>query len=426
MIPLLQYVMGAPGAVAVGAPIARVASDPMALDSAVVINGFAMLMDQVATEAVDAAGMFAVPPLPLLAPPSLRRPEPSQGNTAPVTDRVAPQPVAAVPVGFGDLDTAIAPPLAAVADVSPVSDQTLILDGPSDAASAITSGPARPSEIEVRQPARPATAGPSEPESAAPKATAASVQETAFLAQDPQSDVTRIATMDTKQASVLAPVVVPILTRATGALPPDLPATEPDAVDDKAPIKRTMDAQPVSSLPPSKADLPIAGVSPSPAEKDPEKLNVSDLQATPLPGLDRPAASQPAAHLPMPASVPAAILAQAPQAAVAPVEVVLNPEELGKLRFEIHQQGDHIKVVLAVERPETLDLLRRHADQLVQEFRAAGYSGASLSFGHWGGQQGGASGQSAPAEPYAPAPDTALPPPISRSLAPSQGLNLRL
>lgn len=54
-------------------------------------------------------------------------------------------------------------------------------------------------------------------------------------------------------------------------------------------------------------------------------------------------------------------------------------------------EGERMHVTLSCERPETADLMRRHADQLVQEFREAGYSGATLSFGRWGG--GGAESQ---------------------------------
>lgn len=110
------------------------------------------------------------------------------------------------------------------------------------------------------------------------------------------------------------------------------------------------------------------------------------------------------------------------------VELLLAPEELGKLRFVIQQDGASVKISLTAERPETLDLLRRHADQLVQEFRQSGYTGATIDFGNWSGQgqQGHAAQVFTPEE--ATVIDTisdipaTLPP-----LAPgAQGLNLRL
>jgi hypothetical protein len=66
-----------------------------------------------------------------------------------------------------------------------------------------------------------------------------------------------------------------------------------------------------------------------------------------------------------------------------PVEVLMNPEEMGRLRFALETQGDAIRVVLTAERPETLDLMRRHADQLLVELKAAGFQSATLDFGQW-------------------------------------------
>lgn len=94
--------------------------------------------------------------------------------------------------------------------------------------------------------------------------------------------------------------------------------------------------------------------------------------------------------LPVATSVPALISLSAVDPS-APVEVMLAPEELGRLSMTMVVEGERMHVTLSCERPETADLMRRHADQLVQEFREAGYSGATLSFGRWGG--GGAASQ---------------------------------
>jgi hypothetical protein len=64
------------------------------------------------------------------------------------------------------------------------------------------------------------------------------------------------------------------------------------------------------------------------------------------------------------------------------------------LRFEIHHRGDLVQIVLSAERPETLDLLRRNSEQLLADFRNAGFAGASLAFGGWGaGQNAGTNPQ---------------------------------
>ncbi|MFC6582188.1 flagellar hook-length control protein FliK [Sulfitobacter aestuariivivens] len=46
-----------------------------------------------------------------------------------------------------------------------------------------------------------------------------------------------------------------------------------------------------------------------------------------------------------------------------------------------------IVVTLLTERPETLDLMRRHIDQLGQEFRALGYEDVTFSFANKGGDR---------------------------------------
>lgn len=112
------------------------------------------------------------------------------------------------------------------------------------------------------------------------------------------------------------------------------------------------------------------------------------------------------------------------------VELLLDPVELGKVRFELSTTGDRVQVILSVERPETLDLLRRNLDALHREFREAGFDAATLSFSSWG--KGRDEGQSAPFHPMTnddgPAqPDTdADPTPQPNRNTASQGLDLRL
>ena len=70
-----------------------------------------------------------------------------------------------------------------------------------------------------------------------------------------------------------------------------------------------------------------------------------------------------------------------------PLELALSPEELGRLTISIKHDGDFVRVTVIADRPETLDLMRRHGGDLVADLRQAGFSGASLSFGQ-GGQGG--------------------------------------
>lgn len=63
-------------------------------------------------------------------------------------------------------------------------------------------------------------------------------------------------------------------------------------------------------------------------------------------------------------------------------EVRLNPEELGRVRLTFSGAEAASLVLIQVERPETLDLLRRNLDLLRAELQAEGYAGLELSLGH--------------------------------------------
>ncbi len=73
-----------------------------------------------------------------------------------------------------------------------------------------------------------------------------------------------------------------------------------------------------------------------------------------------------------------------------PVEVVLDPPELGRLRLRLGGAEQPQHVVVTVDRPETLDLMRRHGDQFLRDLRDAGWSGLSLALdsGASGSRQG--------------------------------------
>ncbi|WP_175502298.1 flagellar hook-length control protein FliK [Aliiroseovarius crassostreae] len=76
-----------------------------------------------------------------------------------------------------------------------------------------------------------------------------------------------------------------------------------------------------------------------------------------------------------------------------PVELTLSPEELGKLRLTFSGDLSAMTIAVNVERPETLDLMRRHIDLLAQEMRDIGYGEVTFSFTQSGagGKDGGQS-----------------------------------
>ena len=110
-----------------------------------------------------------------------------------------------------------------------------------------------------------------------------------------------------------------------------------------------------------------------------------------------------------------------------PVEVSLNPEELGRVRVALSAQDTGVvSVTIAAERPETLALLKRHIDLLVQDFQALGYSGAEFSFAQdnrsWGASDGSQENSSFPGQVEI----TLNAPPDSPLLIQTRGLDLWL
>ncbi len=62
------------------------------------------------------------------------------------------------------------------------------------------------------------------------------------------------------------------------------------------------------------------------------------------------------------------------------IEVRLDPEELGRIRITVHPREAGLFIALAVERPETLDLLRKNASELMANLQDFDLSGATLEF----------------------------------------------
>ena len=62
------------------------------------------------------------------------------------------------------------------------------------------------------------------------------------------------------------------------------------------------------------------------------------------------------------------------------VEIRLDPPELGRVHIHLTTVDGGVLAVVAAQRPETQDLLRRHAEVLAQELTAAGYGEVSLDF----------------------------------------------
>ena len=58
----------------------------------------------------------------------------------------------------------------------------------------------------------------------------------------------------------------------------------------------------------------------------------------------------------------------------------MNPEELGRVRLGLQAAEQGMVVTINVERPETLELLRRNIELLAEQLREIGYQDLEFSF----------------------------------------------
>lgn len=69
------------------------------------------------------------------------------------------------------------------------------------------------------------------------------------------------------------------------------------------------------------------------------------------------------------------------------IDLTLSPAELGRVKISLHPSDGVMLVNIIADRGETLDLMRRHAELLAQEYHALGFGEAQFSFSrHSSGQ----------------------------------------
>ncbi len=383
--------------------------------------------------------VYAAPPSPLAAPAGLR---PAQG-TAPAPQAAgvtASPPLPAAEPAPGSGATGVAGELTGK-PVAKDRDRALPSVLPLAAVEVLDGAPLRPRNPE---PTPPATGkAPPAPPDAPPDAPS-----------DAPRDAGPTAAM---LAALLAPARPPVSTDAGRPSAPRDPLPGGQAI----PILRSVLALGVAGragvgvpgqpepaaameprppegpdLPPPTAEPPAAAV-PLPSlpadfilDSPPASLELAAPEAGPAPGPAAPAGTSAAPTAVAAAPVPpqglgalAVSIAAGPGAGT--IEVTLAPAELGEVQLSLAREGEHLRVQVIAERPETLDLLRRHGDSLLADLRAAGFAQTSLSFA---GRDGTAGGQDrpggAPPDPRPPAPETPAlaPPPV----AATTGLHLRL
>ncbi|MEO1911256.1 MAG: flagellar hook-length control protein FliK [Paracoccus sp. (in: a-proteobacteria)] len=168
-------------------------------------------------------------------------------------------------------------------------------------------------------------------------------------------------------------------------------------------------ADPVQTeRPRSVADgLPMASKPAAPILRDASFIPdpAAALDAQPLqPHREASSSTAPAlapSHAPAPHADPRPVMQQVTSAMVTTrkdaTEIALSPEELGRLRV-VMSGPDRNHVTIWAERPETLDLVRRNADMLVQHLQEAGIDTMDMEFrqDHGGPWQDGDAGTARP------------------------------
>ncbi len=111
------------------------------------------------------------------------------------------------------------------------------------------------------------------------------------------------------------------------------------------------------------------------------------------------AAWRPASAHPAQVADPRAVLAQITVAArEAPedrsrIEIRLDPAELGRVQISLTETEHGLRASVSAERPETLELLRRHSETLTRELSSAGYGSVSLDLAASAGRDPKADGR---------------------------------
>ena len=140
------------------------------------------------------------------------------------------------------------------------------------------------------------------------------------------------------------------------------------------------------------ATLPVTPVVQTKTILDAGKDQLAGAEYTPILNLQTGGLGRADAHAVQPdpqrPELPRATVQQLVDASVRaterPVELVLNPEDLGRVRISMSMTDASVTLNLGAERSETLELLRRYSEILAQELRDLGYGKISFSFGQHG------------------------------------------
>lgn len=214
----------------------------------------------------------------------------------------------------------------------------------------------------------------------------------------------------------------PVAEVTVGAATDDAEGAVPVASDGPPRQNSQVPAGPVAPPPGTPAAPSVWQFVPGDAEEKLAEETLPSLFASQTSGTSHASPTGPAgtqgSQPPNISQVAAQISAALSRSADGATELALSPDELGHVRLRLEPDAanpDRMMVMITFERAETLDLFRRHAGELAEALRSAGYAGADIGFGQEGaGSQGfdrradppsGRTGNLAqPDAPLAPAP----------------------
>ena len=153
---------------------------------------------------------------------------------------------------------------------------------------------------------------------------------------------------------------------------PSGPVVESEAATGDPPIQAAEPGRAPSAEPAPPLPLAEAVVQPGPAA--PPRLAGADLPHGSL-AILRPAVA-----------VLGAAAGQLPADTDLRMDLTVETEGIGPIRFIMESAGDVIRVQLVAQQADALDLLRRHVADLQAGLQQAGYREAQMSFGDWQGK----------------------------------------
>lgn len=330
------------------------------------------------------------PPVPMTAAAGPALPpgnQPSAPRTEALLRATTPTPPVSAPAAPG-LPAQDAPALRPAAPQPVQATAAYPAPRPQASASPPAAAPMVPgAPIVARQP-DPAPLAPP-PEAAAPVPPPRS---SSLPARDPYGPARAVfAASELPRAPATAAAFRPVAPHRGTAMPVARPVTDATGPDPKA-------APPGPALSP-----PGGGLSPTPGTADPgpsrdpvvevvQRLDAphrAEALAEPRPGASPP--------LDMPHRIAQQIAARLETPGPGSFDLALKPEELGHVRLKLVSHETGSLLIVHAERPETLDLMRRHIGALEQDLRALGHDQLSLRFS--GGNAGGAGQQATPHAP---------------------------